>query len=241
MSTDNAINPFKDLTIILPTLNEEKNIGKVLEDVVTNCSGSSIIVVDEGSRDRTKEIVLSHKYSNLAFLDRSKEEVHGLTVSILDGISMAKTKYAVVMDSDGQHPVNKVSEMLSLLLSGSKVVVASRTGHDGSWPLSRRIVSRVATGIGKIALLVRGKNYIRCDIMSGFFGCDVAFSKKYIPEKNREKSFRLKGYKVLFDFLKAMPYDLALGEVLYIFESRKAGASKINIKVMTEYLKACFL
>lgn len=241
MSQRGITDSFDQVTIILPTLNEEKNIANVLSDVFTHCPGSSVIVVDEGSRDRTKEIVLSQKYTKLSFLDRSREDVHGLTVSILDGMGLAKTKYVIVMDADGQHPAGKIGEILNLLFSGSKLVVASRVGHDDSWPLKRRVVSYTASAIGKVSLLVRGKNYMACDIMSGFFGCDVDFSKKIIPANNRKKHFRLRGYKILFDLLKIIPSSVAIGEVCYIFESRKAGESKISMKVIREYLKACFL
>jgi hypothetical protein len=62
-----------------------------------------------------------------------------------------------------------------------------------------------------------------------------------LSNNSRGKYFILRGYTVLFDLLKITPYSLAVEEIYYKFESRKAGMSKINVKVMTEYLKGCFL
>lgn len=97
---------FADTTIIIPTLNESAAIGKLLGFLLNKYPESRIIVCDDGSRDGTPEIVRSFK--GVQFLDRSDKEIHGLTVSVLDGISITTTKYFVVIDGDCQHPLIKL-------------------------------------------------------------------------------------------------------------------------------------
>lgn len=74
-----------------------------------------------------------------------------------------------------------------------------------------------------------------------FFGVVTKFWNKCLPKRAKRKYFRLKGYKVLFDFLKYVPSRLNIEEVYYIFKTRKADASKINLRIYFEYLKSCFL
>ena len=99
---------YKDLTVIVPTLNEGKNIGKLIKLVNSKYKGIKIIVSDDGSKDNTKQIC--EKYKNVTFLDRSKNKVKGLTASVVDGINKTKTKYFVCMDGDLQHPPEKLGE-----------------------------------------------------------------------------------------------------------------------------------
>ena len=232
---------YEDTTIILPTLNEGKNIFNILTYIITNYKGCKIIVADDGSKDETKKNALSFKYKGLLFLDRSNQEIHGLTISVLDAAELVETKYFVVIDADGQHPPEKIKEIVNILRFGDKLVIASRIAVEKNWGLCRKIISYSGTFIGKISLLLRGKRYVSFDILGGFFGCDSMLWNKSISNRFKKEHFRLRGYKVLFDFLKYAPPELKIEEIYYIFETRKSEVSKINLKVHSEFLKSCFL
>ena len=233
-----TIELYDDLTIILPTLNEEENIESMLSFITSHYRGCEIIVSDDGSQDNTKKIVLNFKNNKLTFLDRTNRKVHGLTVSILDAIDLVKTKYFVVIDADGQHPPKKIEEIVNTLRLGHKIVAASRVEVEKQWSFCRRLISYLGTSIGKISLLLRGKNYLNYDILGGFFGCETRFWKKCF-HKLKKKKFRLRGYKIFFDLLKYLPSRLEIEEVYYKFETRKADVSKINPKIYLEFLKGC--
>jgi len=232
---------YSDTTIILPTLNEQRNISNVLEGIITRYKGCHIIVADDGSQDGTKKTVLSVGYKNLTFLDRSEEQVHGLTVSVLDAIELVKTRYFVVMDADGQHPYEKVQDIVNMLRLAGGLVIASRVEVEKKWPFSRKVISCLGSVLGKISLLARGKNFLNCDILGGFFGCELNSWNECIPDRSGRKRFRPKGYKVLFDFLKLTPNDLKIEEAYYKFATRRAEISKINPKIYLEFIKSCFL
>jgi len=182
----------------LPTLNEQRNISNVLEGIITRYKGCHIIVADDGSRDGTKKAVLDVGYENLTFLDRSEEQVHGLTASVLDAIELVKTGYFVVMDADGQHPYEKVQDIVNVLRLGGGLVIASRVEVEKKWPFLRKSLSYFGTLLGKTSLLLRGKNYLSYDILGGFFGCELNSWNECIPDRSGKKHFRPKGYKVLF-------------------------------------------
>jgi len=227
-----------NLTIIIPTINEEDSLKKLfplLEDIAPH---AKVIVADDGSKDGTKEVCETFEGDlEISFLDRSQEPIHGLTISVLDAIKKTDTGYFIVMDADLQHPPEKVPEMLQKLLDGYDLVVGRRVKVAGHWPLSRRLISWGATTLGKIALFFRRRNICR-DIMSGFFGGKTEIFKKEV-EENYEK-FALKGYKVLFDFLKIHKGKIKIAEVDYVFGLRSTGESKISKKVIWEFFKSLF-
>lgn len=229
---------FDDLTIILPTLNEGQNIKDLLIPLTSYYNGASIIVGDEGSEDNTKEAVSGAGFSRVFFLDRKDAEYHGLTASVLDAVKLVKTRYFVVMDADGQHPWEKVEEILECLRIGNRLAVCSRSGVAGGWPWQRRLISYTGTILGKLSLGLRGKFYLNLDILSGFFGAEAMFWKQVSSDGLKSGSFRLGGYKVLFDFLKLLPGDLPVGQIYYVFNSRKKSGSKINFKIYFEYLRS---
>lgn len=227
-----------ELTILIPTLNEEKSIGQLLSSLVKKYLGVKIIVCDDSSKDRTREIVNNYPDKNILFLDRSKEKVHGLAVSVLDGINLVRTPYFVVIDADLQHPPEKIEGIYHILKLDYDIVIASRIMVP-AWQIDRKIMSFIATLLGKIVLLLREKSNFSYDILSGFWGGNTDFIKKLI-EKNRNK-FQFRGYKILFDFLKIMPKDARIGEVFYAFKTRSGGESKISLSVIISFLKSLFL
>jgi dolichol-phosphate mannosyltransferase len=232
---------YSDTTIILPTLNEQRNISTVLGDIISHYKDCPIIVADDGSQDGTKEEVLSVGYKNLTFLDRSKGKIHGLTASVLDASELVKTKYFVVMDADGQHPYEKVEEIVNMLRLEGGLVIASRVGVEKKWPFLRKVLSYAGTLLGKTSLLLRGKTHLSYDILGGFFGCELKTWNDCISNRSGRKRFRPKGYKVLFDFLKSTPNNLKIEEVYYKFATRSAEVSKINLNVYLEFIKSCLL
>jgi 2-polyprenyl-3-methyl-5-hydroxy-6-metoxy-1,4-benzoquinol methylase len=233
--------PYGDTTIILPTLNEERNIAGLLDGVISRYRDCSIIVADDGSKDRTKEVVLAKGYRNLEFFDRGGEAVHGLTISVLDAIERVKTPYFVVMDADGQHPYEKVEDVVNMLRLGGGLVIASRAEVERNWPFFRKAASYIGTSFGKTSLLLRGKKYLSYDVLGGFFGCDVTSWRQTASSSDAKMRFRARGYKVLFDFLKLAPNSLRIEEVYYRFATRRAEVSKLNLKVYVEFLKSCLM
>ena len=221
---------YDDTTIVLPTYNEEKNIGELVKSLSSALPKVRILVVDDGSRDKTQQIVrgMAKKNSRVSYFNRSAlHRPRGLTHSIVDGILMSKTENVIVMDADFQHPINKVPEIKKRLDRADELVVAVRVDVPG-WELHRRIISRSLIYVGYGILVARGRTRSG-DIFSGYFGVKRKFFDKiYQANKGR---FVGEGYKVLFDLLKCLKDgSVRVGEVPYVFNVRKAGESKASIK-----------
>lgn len=229
---------YSKLSVIIPTLNEEANIGVLLEVLIQLYPNIYVIVADDGSKDQTQLIVKSYnqKYSNVRLLDRSQAPIHGLTASVVDAIKVIPTPYFIVIDGDFQHPPNKIKDLFNQLREENVIVIGIRVSVP-DWKFSRRLLSWGATFLGRIALFMRHAAS-SSDIMSGFFAARSQIIQQ-IMHKYPDK-FQLKGYKVLFDILKLIPKGTNIGEVPYTFDNRRGGESKIGKKHIFEYLMSIF-
>ena len=221
---------YKDFTVILPTLNEEETIGVLIRRLIREYSGISVVVVDDGSKDGTGRIVngISKGNGRVRFFDRAKAHLkRGLTASAVDGILESRTRFAIVMDADLQHPTDVIKFMAPKLIKGNELVVAIRADVKG-WEFYRKVISKILIDVGYAILVITGRS--RCDdIFSGFFGVNRGFfTKTYNANRGR---FVLGGYKILYDFLKCTRNgDMLIDQMPYSFGLRKHGTSKAGFK-----------
>lgn len=119
--------------IVMPAYNEERSIGRVL-DALKREGWRNIIVVDDGSRDRTAEIVRSKG----VLVIRHKKNM-GLGAALRTGLAKAKrlgADCAVTFDADGQHDPKAVGLMVKALNDADFVIGVRR--HLGI-PLHKRL------------------------------------------------------------------------------------------------------
>ncbi|OLS23518.1 MAG: Undecaprenyl-phosphate mannosyltransferase [Candidatus Heimdallarchaeota archaeon LC_2] len=223
----------KDLTIIIPTLNEEANIGRLCDEIVKLLPEINIIVVDDGSTDTTQEIV-KEKNDQVKLLDRKNEPVHGLTISIVEGIKSCITPNFMVIDGDFQHPPESLMDAYDCFQKNGDIVIGYRVKVE-DWPFTRKLMSFTAQVLAYFSLLLRRRQRPK-DIMSGFFGGKVDM---VAPLLESDK-LALKGYKLLFDLLKILPRDAKIEQFGYIFKSREFGDSKIGKTQIWEFFKSIF-
>ena len=97
----------KKIIFLIPALNEQKNIKKT---IINFKKYGKVLVVDDGSIDKTKNIAL--KYSNY-FLFNKKNM--GYDFSIYKGIEYIRKKLnfdlIVVIDGDGQHSIKNIKKI----------------------------------------------------------------------------------------------------------------------------------
>ena len=231
---------YEDFTLILPTLNEEKTIGKLLNYVLKKYKKIHVLVVDDGSRDSTRETVLkiSRKNKRIRLLDRSALKLQrGLTASVVDGIRRSGTKYAIVMDADMQHPPELIENLARFLQHSCDLAVACRDDVE-KWSAGRKIISKIFAYFGMAALFVQRKQRCR-DILSGYFGVKRDFFMSVY--QSNAKRFVLEGYKVLYDFLKCIDSgSIRVCEAPYVFMSRRWGSSKAGFAQGAALLKSFF-
>lgn len=128
----------QNITVILPAFNEEVSIGSVV--LLTRYYADSVIVVDDGSSDRTAEI------ARKAGAEVIVHEVNkGKGAALKTGFAAADNLGAdiiVTMDSDGQHNPAEIPKLVDPIIKGeADMVNGSRylNGLDKNTPAYRRV------------------------------------------------------------------------------------------------------
>jgi hypothetical protein len=115
----------RDLLIVVPAFNEELSIGITIDSIRRHDARLPILVVDDGSIDGTSGVARTHG-ATVITLPRHL----GLGGAVQTGYKLAfEEGFANVirMDADGQHPPEKIPELLDVLKrSGCEVVIGSR-------------------------------------------------------------------------------------------------------------------
>lgn len=121
---ENICNPNKNIWIVIPAYNEESSITYVLGQLASK--GYSILVIDDCSNDRTAEVTTKFPVTLLQHMVNLGQGA-ALQTGFEYIIKYTDAKYVITFDSDGQHDVEDIPKLLTLLDSGQfDVVLGSR-------------------------------------------------------------------------------------------------------------------
>lgn len=212
--------------VSLATYNERGNLEQLVREIQAAAPSADVLIIDDNSPDGTGQLA-----DDMAKADPRIHVVHragklGLGTAILAAMNYAMEQnydYLVNMDADfSHHP-----RYLPAILAGMKdkdVMIGSRYVEGGGtehWPLKRRLMSK---GVG---MLVRVLMRIPAKDTSGAYRC---YRVSKLREAQLDKVIS-RGYsfqqEVLYRCRKA---GCRIGETPILFENRRAGASKVNMK-----------
>jgi len=129
---------MKKITIILPAYNEAPSMEllheKMLEVARTNPAYEwEFLIINDGSTDNT--LALAKKFHDadprFSYLDLSRN--YGKEIAMMAGFDYASGDAVIIMDSDMQHPVTSIPEMLEWWEKGYQDVYAQRKSSKESW------------------------------------------------------------------------------------------------------------
>jgi glycosyltransferase involved in cell wall biosynthesis len=128
---------YDDITIVIPTLNEEEAIGNVIDDVRMN-GYENIIIVDGNSTDRTVEIVKNYD------VDLLNQKGKGKTGAIITAIQKIKTPYFALIDGDCTYKAEDIENLMSCVNGNLEVIGVRTQGRDnitlfnrfGNWAIN---------------------------------------------------------------------------------------------------------
>lgn len=137
------------LSIVIPALNEEEAIGSTVERCLaardTIIAGSpvdvvEVIVVNDGSTDRTAEIAAS--YQDVALI--SFEQNRGYGAAIKEGFAQSSGQLVAFLDADGTcDPTFFAALCRAIIGENASVAIGSRMGPASKMPPVRRLGNRV--------------------------------------------------------------------------------------------------
>ena len=165
------------ISVIIPAYNEEKAIGKTIEEIIKVMKEnniydeSEIIVVNDGSSDNTKQEVIS---KGAIVLENPHNMGYGY--SLKKGIKNAKNETIVITDADLSYPFTSVPQMLKEKEKGFDLVVGARTGKYYKESIFKNILRKI---LKRFVEYVSGKKIK--DINSGLRVFDKTTVMKFFP------------------------------------------------------------
>ncbi len=163
------------VSIVIPAYNEERSIGPLLKELRSLLGQRlgegefEILAVDDGSRDRTAEMILGVPGVRLVRHPRNR----GYGAALKTGVRGAAGEFVITMDADGQHTADHVGVLLERL-EAQDLLVGARSPGEGS-PLWRTPGKRV---IGWLAEFLSRQRIP--DLNSGLRAAKRALLLKYL-------------------------------------------------------------
>jgi glycosyltransferase involved in cell wall biosynthesis len=161
------------VSIVIPAFNEEEGLTDVVKGLRSRLESSGrpfeVIVVDDGSRDRTLDVARSLDVTVI-----SHGTNRGYGAALKTGIHAARGEHILICDADGTYPSESIPVLLQHV-DGHDMVVAARTGESVDIPLFRRlakgILRRLAVYLSEAEIpdLNSGLRIFRRDAAMHFF------------------------------------------------------------------------
>lgn len=142
----------KELTILIPCLNEIETLGKVIEKSLQTLSiqkiNGEILVADNGSVDGSQEFALS---LGVRVID---VQMRGYGSALIAGINSCQSEFVIMADADDSYALDDLGEFISSLRNGSDLVIGNRFQGGiapGAMPwLHRYIGNPILSWIGRL-------------------------------------------------------------------------------------------
>ena len=213
---------MNDVTIVIPTLNEEQAIGKVIEELLSEgYQPQQILVVDGHSADNTVKIAQSYGVNVITQQGKGKAE------AIATALDHVKTPYTLIMDGDYTYPASETHKLIAIAHRYDEVIGARLKGRENI-PRLHRLGNHIIT---KAFNLLFGTN-LR-DICSGMYIVKT--------DKARGHEIASKGFNVEVELAAKIASDLGKITDTPITYRKRLGNPKMptrtGFKILLETLK----
>mgnify|MGYP000921667368 FL=1 len=164
---------MRELSVVITVMNEEDNIKPLLDAVRQALIGIDfeVILVDDGSTDKTKQQVLEHSDERTTLVELRKN--YGQSTAMTAGIDYSRGRYIALLDGDLQNDHTDIPAMLELLKKEDWDVVAGNRKNRKDGFILRKIPSRIANALIRRMTGVYIKDY----------GCTLKVFRREIAEE----------------------------------------------------------
>ena len=175
--------------VVIPAMNEEKHIGKVVADVKKYVR--TVIVVDDGSTDRTAEFAKEAGAKTLV-LPKNMGKGAALRLGVIEALNK-NVNNVIMMDGDGQHRAEDLPLFLEKLEQGYDAAYGQRMGR-GKMPLIKRIGNKIIVIIFRILF-----GFWPGDLLCGF--------KAFTADALKMVLWKSNGYSVEPEIMAKSPFS----------------------------------
>ena len=212
------------ISVIIPVYNEEESLEELHERLSGVIKDGEFIFVDDGSTDRTPEILKKLKEKDPRVKVFTFTRNFGQTQALMCGFEHAKGDIIVALDADLQNPPEEIPKLVEKLNEGYDVVSGWRKNRKDGFlrTLASEIANRIISKISGIPL--------------HDFGCTLKAYRKEIV-----KSLKLYGEMHRFTPVVAGWMGARIAEVEVGHEKRKYGVSKYGLSRIWKVLLDLFV
>jgi len=216
--------------VVVPTYNEAENVEQIVRAALAAAPGARILVVDDASPDGTGAIAdrLAAELDAVEVLHRAGKE--GLGRAYLAGFARALEGGAELvceMDADFSHDPSDLPRLIAAA-GRADVALGSRYAPGGQvedWGLLRRLLSRGGSLYARIVLGVGVRD------LTGGFKC----FRREVLERLDLDAVIADGYGFQIELTyRALQAGFTVEEVPIVFRDRRAGTSKMNVRIALE-------
>ncbi len=124
------LNTTYNISIVIPAYNEEPRLGptlnRVLDFVRRQGWDAEVIVVDDGSRDRTADLVREYAQNNAILRLVQNEGNRGKGYSVRNGVLNARGSIVLFTDADLSSPIEEATKLIEAIEAGADIAIGSR-------------------------------------------------------------------------------------------------------------------
>ncbi len=230
---------IKSVSVVLPTFNERGNIGPLLEAIVrvfgnAQISDYQVIVVDDDSRDGTRELVQARQEQNPRIELHVRKNARGLATAVRYGLERTRCDIVLMMDSDYNHDPSDLPQFLEKIEEGYEVVVGSRYVKGGFMESSvlRHYLSMIFNIFVQAMLGLKTK-----DNLSGY----IAMQRAILQRIDMDRVFIGFGEFHIPLIFQIQKMGLRVCEVPVVYGERQYGKSKFHpVRNLINYTKIIF-
>jgi dolichyl-phosphate beta-glucosyltransferase len=188
LRTENYLSP--KYSIVIPAYNEGARLGRSLEQVLAyvHAQGwnAEVIVVNDGSRDNTAEIIQAFAAKDPVVRLVQNPGNHGKGYSVRNGMLNAQGEFLIFSDADLSSPIEESSKLLQALEQGADIAIGSRWLRTETQiqrqPLHRQIFGRIFNLLMRLTLGLHFK-----DTQCGFKAFNRAAARAIFPLQKIER------------------------------------------------------
>ena len=177
-------------SVVIPAYNEGARLAASLEKVLAYVHSHSwnaeVVVVDDGSRDQTAQIVRDFAAKDATVRLVQNPGNHGKGYSVRNGILNAQGEILIFSDADLSSPIQESAKLLEALQQGADIAIGSRWLRTETQiqrqPLHRQIFGRIFNVLMRLILGLHFK-----DTQCGFKAFNRAAAQAIFPLQKIER------------------------------------------------------
>jgi len=217
-----SVVPF--ISFITPVYNEEENIARMLTNLFAILTAHpewnwEVILIEDGSRDKTREVLLTEvlKYPNTQLIIHEKNR--GYTQSMKDGLKVARGQYLMYVGADEEFDSSEIPAFVEILRKNETDVLLGVRWQRNAYQLFRFFLS---------VIYIFTLNYL-FRIRINDYNWSQAWSRKVLDRIDLTS----KSLFVLPEIIiKAHDLGFRIKEIPSNHRGRQAGKSSVNMKIM---------